>query len=338
MCIRDRFGWGACIATWVSLYINTWAGQLLMVTGGQDAATGSRPAVFVAPFVEEAAKATILFALAVLVRYRIVSILQSVSLAGLAAIGFAFTENMVYYLRAMTYSSVVIQAGDADAAIASLVRTRGIYTSFGHPLFTTMTGVGLAVGLRSRSKLVRILAPLTGYCLAALGHMAFNGTASITGDRRQLMIMYFIALSLVFSVAMFLLGHVFKEGRRIRARLDDFVRMGWLHPRDPIVFGSPWRRFWIATVALSRGPRPFLATQRILRAMSELAYLRDSMTRGLVDESGQAREKLLILEIDALRPLALSDTVGARIQLPRLRRRPALAPVPVDAQWGPPRA
>ena len=332
------FGWGACISTWASLYINTWAGELLMVTGGGDPGAGSRPAVFVAPFVEEAAKATILFALAVLVRYRIVSILQSVALAGLSAIGFAFTENIVYYLRAITYSSVVIQTGDAEAAIQSLVRTRGLYTSFGHPLFTTMTGVGLAVGLRSRSKLVRIIAPVTGFCLAALGHMAFNGTASVVGDRRQLMIMYFIALGLVLSVAGFLLGNVFKEGVRIRARLTDFVRMGWLSPRDPIVFSSVRRRFWIALVALTRGPGTFLATQRMLRSMTELAYLRDSMTRGLIDASGTERAKELILQLDGLRPLAISDTVGARIELPRFWRRPALSPAPVDARWGPPTA
>ena len=45
-------------------------------------------------------------------------------------------------------------------------------TFFGHPLFTAMTGIGLAVALRSKSKIVRIVAPLAGFCAAAFLHMA----------------------------------------------------------------------------------------------------------------------------------------------------------------------
>ena len=52
-------------------------------------------------------------------------------------------------------------------------------TFFGHPLFTSMTGIGLAVALRSKSKIVRVVAPLAGYCAAAFLHMAFNATASL---------------------------------------------------------------------------------------------------------------------------------------------------------------
>jgi len=318
------FGWGACVATWAAMYINTWAGELMSVQGAGDPAAGLRPAVFAAPFVEEACKATVLFALALLMRYRIVSLLQGISLAGLAAIGFAFIENIVYYSRAIVYSSMTIQAGDAEESVQRLVVVRGFYTSFGHPLFTTMTAIGLTIGLRTRSKIVRVVAPITGYCVAALGHMAFNGSSSLIQSDRQEQIYYIVGVCVFLPVAGFWVGQVFREGRRVRARLLDYVRMGWLQPRDPIVYSSVLRRAWLLVLAVSKGPRTFLATKRTMRAVSELAYLRDAVTRGIIDQAGLARERLLLDEVRALRTAALTDPVGQRIVLPRFNlRRPA---------------
>ena len=53
-------------------------------------------------------------------------------------------------------------------------RLRGVWLAFGHPLFTTMTGIGVLVAVRTHSKVVRVLAPLVGYLAASLLHMAFN--------------------------------------------------------------------------------------------------------------------------------------------------------------------
>ena len=70
--------------------------------------------------------------------------------------GFAFTENIVYYARAIVYASQNIGDGDADAAVNQLVQLRGFWTSFGHPLFTIMTGLGVAIALRTRAKVIRV--------------------------------------------------------------------------------------------------------------------------------------------------------------------------------------
>ena len=67
------FGWGACVATFVSAQVNTWAAAHLSIIGDGDPATGARAAIYVAPWVEEAAKGTVLFWLAILMRYQWVS-------------------------------------------------------------------------------------------------------------------------------------------------------------------------------------------------------------------------------------------------------------------------
>ncbi|WP_420174780.1 PrsW family intramembrane metalloprotease [Luteococcus sp. OSA5] len=323
------FGWGSCMSIWLSLNINSWAAQLLNVSASPgDPAAQARPAVFVAPFVEEAAKATFLFLLAVLVRYRIVSGLQSICLAGLAAIGFAFTENIVYYARALVYGSVTTGAGDVEQAVQQLVFLRGVITSFGHPLFTMLTGIGLVIGLRTRSKLVRILAPLTGFLLSALGHMAFNGMSSISEmSMRRLVIQFVIVIAVILFIMVRALR---KELQRIRTRLGDYVQLGWLDAREVPNYGTVRRRSWLVMVAVRRGWRTLRATLARMRDMSELAYLRDAMVRGVVDEAGHERERELLGQLQALRPLALVEADGLRMEIPwhRLafwRRRRAVA-------------
>lgn len=308
--------WGACMATYISLHANTYFGAAMMVRGAGSPASGGRAAVFSAPFVEELCKATIVFLLVVLVRNRVSSILQSVTLAGMSAIGFAFTENIIYYARARVYSSYTQQAGDADAAVHQTFLLRGVFTSFGHMTFTAMTGIGIGIAVRTRSKLVRILAPLTGYVVAATLHMGFNGFAGNMSTKSQELQFFIVGWGLALTLAAFLVGNVFREARRIRFRLTDFERMGWLRPRDPIVYSSLWRRQWLLIVAARRGWRALKATRHVMADMTELAYTRDGVVRGIIDEAGRDREKVLLAEISALRPLALTDTVGLRLDIP----------------------
>src|SRR3954464_6822255 len=122
------FGWGACVATFVSTEINTWAAGYLSIIGDGDPATGPRAAVYVAPFVEEACKATVLFWLAILMRYRWVSRLTGVVLAGLSAAAFAFVENILYYGRAYRYAARTYGEVSPTEAIQGTFFQRGILT------------------------------------------------------------------------------------------------------------------------------------------------------------------------------------------------------------------
>jgi protease PrsW len=56
------------------------------------------------------------------------------------------------------------------------------------------------------------------------------------------------------------------------------------------------------------------------RAVTELAYLRDALTRGLVDQTGRVREKELLAKIRAIRKDAVVLPEG-RAAYPSLRRR-----------------
>ena len=111
-------------------------------------------------------------------RYQWVSRLSGIVLAGLSGAAFAFTENILYYGRVYRYAARTFGEVPPLEALQNLFVMRGVITCFGHPLFTAMTGIGLAIALRSKSKIVRVVAPLAGYGVAVFLHMAFNTTAS----------------------------------------------------------------------------------------------------------------------------------------------------------------
>jgi hypothetical protein len=254
----------------------------------------------------------------------LVSKVSLVVMGGLSAAGFAFTENIIYYARAIVYSSQTIEVGDAEQAIVELVWLRGFWTAFGHPLFTMMTAVGVAVALRTRSKVVRVLAPIAGFGLAALLHMVFNSQASLSQGNAQLWMYWGVAIPLVLSAVVWMVRQVLAQGKLLRTRLDDYVRMGWLRPADPHLMGRLRTRWHARAVAITRGWRCFLATRELQRTLTELAYLRDAEVRGLVDQTGGARAHELIGRARDARSTAIDDPRGLKLNLPRLRRRQQL--------------
>jgi RsiW-degrading membrane proteinase PrsW (M82 family) len=303
------------VSTFIAIYANSWAAEQMMVQGNGDPATAAGPAIFVAPFTEEFSKATILFFLAILARNRLVSRLQIISLAGLSAAGFAFTENILYYMRAFLYASTTMETGpDAEAATLELVWLRGFFTAFGHPLFTMMTALGLVVGLRAKSRTVRVVAPLAGFLSAALLHMLFNGTVTVMDEQGRMNMYYWGALPMVGFAILTVILASFEQGRLIRSRLTDYVRMGWLQFQDPVSTGRQWLRFKANLAAWLMGWTAIVSTLKLQRRLTELAYLRDAMTRGLIDRHGATREEELLGEIRALRPTAIDDPARTRLR------------------------
>ncbi|MBM7799870.1 RsiW-degrading membrane proteinase PrsW (M82 family) [Microlunatus panaciterrae] len=330
------FGWGACVATFLSAQINSWAASHLSILGDGDPATGARAAIYVAPFVEESTKATVLFWLAILMRYQWVSRLSGIVLAGLSATAFAFVENILYYGRVYRYAAQTFGEVEPEQALQSLFKLRGLMTFFGHPLFTSMTGIGLAVALRSKSKVVRVVAPLAGFCAAAFLHMSFNATATLVSGPSLLFMYLGVAVPAVVALTVFVVRQLFREGRLIRERLTDYVRLGWLPEGDPRDLSRLRTRTKALWHALFLGPAVFLDTIRMQRAMTELAYLRDAMTRGLVDRAGLAREKVLLSRVRSLRGSAVLHPTG-RASYPQFRK-PAFLDRndTAGAAWAPP--
>src|SRR5215216_3613563 len=172
------FAWGACVATAAAYFVNTLGDAVIRSFVGNDSALA---AVLVAPPVEETFKALPLFLLLVLTyfgRRHINGVVDGIVYAGLSAIGFAFTENILYFGAQYVKAASEGTSGDGLVALFWIFVLRGVFSPFAHPLFTCLTGIGVGLAVRSRNTAMRILAPLGGLILAIVLHGTWNLLAS----------------------------------------------------------------------------------------------------------------------------------------------------------------
>ena len=349
--------WGGCVAITGAYYANSWVAAQMAVVDETSGTSAVRAAVFVAPFVEEFMKACVIFLIASVDRNRFTSRVSGAVIGGLAGAGFAFTENIIYYARVVVYGSYTSGAGDVMEYLDYMVLLRGVLTCFGHPLFTLMTGVGVAFAVTSRSKTVRVLAPVTGYLFAALLHMFFNWASSMISEEQLVPLILIIAWPIVILVLFRVIVSSVSQGRTVKARLGDYVTMGWLPDTYPAAFSRLRTRAW--TVIISPWHANVIKTWTLQTRVTQLALLREAITRGTVDDAGIWRERELVDEISrlahngglvngkGLRPYWPWKSIKARISLLMSRsRNSSVAPHNVvgspitysdqNPRWGPP--
>src|SRR6185436_8686927 len=120
--LTTAFFWGALIATFFAFLLNTTsAGVAGALTGSQ---TGGEAfaAVISAPIVEEVGKAVILFIFFFWKKDEFDGVVDG----SLSALGFAMTENVLYYGKAA--------AEGGGGALTAVIIIRGFFAPFSHPL------------------------------------------------------------------------------------------------------------------------------------------------------------------------------------------------------------
>lgn len=302
------FAWGASVSTATSLFVNSTAGELFESWRLPD----SLVAVLVAPFIEELTKALGPILLLLLWRREWSGITDGIVYCGLSAVGFAMVENILY-LGGHGYRAGVELYGPATGVqnLFVVFILRILLTGFAHPLFTSMTGVGLGVAARSADRRVRLFAPLSGLLLAMMLHGTWNLVPSLVLLTGQALILLYGYISVMMPIFFGMIGLAVWlrswEGRLTERRLPDYVRAGWLTPPEVASLGSLGRRHaarqWARRVAGLEGLR---AMREYQFAATRLALLRDGMLRGLDSrEAGRARaireERRLLDTITAAR-------------------------------------
>jgi protease PrsW len=290
--------WGAFVATLASIFINTGAAQLIGETRGG----GSRAAVFVAPPVEEFAKGIVIVLLALVRRREFDGIIDGIVYAGMVGIGFAFTENILYYGRIFNQLSEEAGADAGLRATAVLFVLRGIISPFAHPLFTAFTAIGIGIAVRHRSTAVRFLAPVIGYLTAVLAHALWNGGATMFNGGGFLMLYLFLMVPIFVGMVVFALVMRSRESRLIASRLYDYVRFGWMVPQDVPLIATLRGRKALRQNAKRYGADAEAAAKNFQRTATELAYLRDKIVRQVIGPEALETEKRLLDELRRRRP------------------------------------
>lgn len=313
--------WGALAATYLSLHLNGWLASQV----GDRYGASARSAVYIAPWVEETAKGAVVFFIVWWRRHDFNSMLAGVVYGGLTGIGFAFTENIVYY--GQLFQRVNDYEGSrrvALQAVEHLFLWRGVAAPFVHPMFTMMTGLGIGLAVRNRHVGVRIVAPVAGFCCAVLLHMGYNAAATFAPGS-ALTAVYVALLVPVLATLVIVVALLRRyEYGVIAARLRDYSVFGWM-PYEQVRF-----------IATSRGRRrarrhvkPLGAVDReVLRSFQQvgvdLGVLRDRLVRGVAGADELSRERDLITALRGLQE---------RVSLPDAEQSPTRRLTRAASSW-----
>jgi RsiW-degrading membrane proteinase PrsW (M82 family) len=284
--LATSFLWGAIIAVFISLIFNTGIALFAAAASRSEDVGEAVGAVISAPIVEESAKALILVILFFWKKDEFDGIVDGIVYAGMVGLGFAMTENILYYGRAM-------QKG-ADFLTAVWI-LRGMAAPFSHPLFTSMTGIGLGWARQSESTLTKFTVPFLGFGLAVLMHAAWNGSA-VFGGGAAFFVTYFMVMGPALIITLMVIHFQLKrEGRIVQQYLYPDYQKGHFDQHEFERLCTVRGRMGLSWNALrAKGFSGWRLRRRCNQMASELAFHRSRVARGL------SRHPLDAAERDAL--------------------------------------
>ncbi|TDD66657.1 PrsW family intramembrane metalloprotease [Actinomadura rubrisoli] len=283
------FMWGAGVAVLGALLLNTLGLLYVTVPIFGEAKGHFVSATFGAPLIEESFKGAVLFGLLWFRRNEIDGFADGIIYAAMVGLGFAMMENITYYMRAY-------EDGGAQQLQAVFI-LRGLVAPLSHPLFTSMTGLGVAYAATHRR--AQLLAPLLGLLGAMILHGLWNGatTFGLGGLGIVYLLDFGVLVTLIVIVSVERRGTV----RRIEAYLPMYAGTGLVTPQDVRMLRSiPSRRAarrWARSVGGRDAGRAMVDYQL---AATELALLHQRADRGVAEPHWFATRRDSLLELMGL--------------------------------------
>jgi protease PrsW len=313
------FAWGAGIAALAALIINT-AGLEYVTQPALGASTGEYvSATFGAPVVEETLKGLVLVGLLWRRRDELDGPTDGVIYAAMVGLGFAMIENVGYYINAL----VTPQRGGI-ALLGYTFVLRGLFSPLLHPLFTSMTGLGVAYAANRRRG--GGWAVVVGWLAAMLLHGIWNGL-SVYGTAGVL-IGYAIMSCVLAGVIAVLVADRHRIVGLIRHDLPAYAATGLVTSDDIAMLSSMRARRQARNWARARGGMAASAAMSDYQlAATELALLHGKADRGVID-----RRTFVARQHDLLALMHIARRSFAR------RSYASTRPVQPHAPWAPPGA
>lgn len=274
--------WGGIAACGFSATINTFVGEAARESLGAQGAD-ALSSVISAPFVEEFWKAVGVAGVFYFLRREFDGVVDGIIYATFVALGFATVENVIYYAEA---------AGN-DALPFTFI-LRGVVAPWGHPVYTSMTGIGFGIARETERPWLRWSAPLFGYTGAVVLHMLWNGSA-VVADRlgedggTYFLCMLPVWLIFVGAFVALVIGLVMRRGRIIRRFLEDEVALRNLGPQEVDLICSA---FGLLTARIRYGTKG----AEFVRAAARLALSKWHSTRA-------ANQNMRTVSMDFIVPL-----------------------------------
>jgi RsiW-degrading membrane proteinase PrsW (M82 family) len=271
--LGTAFFWGALVAAFFAFLVNTIFGETIDALTGNPNAGEAMSAVISAPVIEETGKAFILFVFFLWKKDEFDGVVDGIVYAAMAGLGFAMTENILYYGKA---------AAEGGGMLTATVIVRGFFAPFSHPLFTSLTGIGLGLSRQSNNATVKVITPIVGLLMAIFMHGIWNG-AAVLGGGPLFLIIYVVVMVPAFLIILVVIGlSLRREGQVVREFLVMEIERGLFTREEYEQLGSITGRMGSSFNALSRtGVKGWRARRRFNQLASELAFHRSRVSRGI---------------------------------------------------------
>jgi|KBSSwiStaDraftv2_1062776.scaffolds.fasta_scaffold270063_2 RsiW-degrading membrane proteinase PrsW (M82 family) len=271
--LATAFFWGAFVAPFFAFLLNTTSQGV--VTALTNANAGEAfAAVVSAPIVEETGKALILYIFFFWKKEEFDGVVDGIVYASMSALGFAMTENILYYGKAASEGG-----GDALTLVFIL---RGFFAPFSHPLFTSLTGIGLGLARQSNNIAVKLITPVVGLMMAIFMHSIWNGSA-VFGGGAVFVLTYIVVMVPAFIIMLIVIALALRrEGQVVREFLVVDLQRGFLTQEEYKQLGSIFGRMGSSFNAFSKtGVKGWRSRMRFNQLASELAFHRSRVSRGV---------------------------------------------------------
>lgn len=271
------FGWGAVVAVVGALGLQLVMGQGVLALTGSAALEEIAGASLFAPVTEEVLKGLAVLLVFLAFRSEFDSILDGIVYASITALGFAATEDVLYYF------SAYVEEG--TAGLFSLVLLRFVIFGWQHAFFTSFIGIGLAAARLNRSPQVKIAAPLAGLGAAIFTHSLHNTLLTFVNNLLGLVAAAIIAWTGWLAIFAFIVWQIYREKTWLAEYLREEVGLATITAQQYQSACSYFGQARTRLAALTRGS--FRRTVRFYQLCAELAQKKRQLAR-LGEETGNS--------------------------------------------------
>lgn len=256
------FSWGAIVAVIGALILQIFLGESVLALTGSAALEEIVSSSLFAPVTEELLKGMAVLLVFLFFRHEFDSTLDGIVYAAVVALGFAATEDVLYYYSAYLESGT--------GGLLMLFFLRFVVFGWQHAFFTAFTGIGLAVARMTHNPLLKVSAPLAGLSVAISVHSLHNSLLTFLEGLAGLAAATFVAWTGWLFMFIFIIWLIYREKTWLREYLQDEVELKTITPEQYRKVCSFMGYSQARLAALTRGR--YRDTARFYQLCAELSH------------------------------------------------------------------
>jgi RsiW-degrading membrane proteinase PrsW (M82 family) len=272
------FGWGAIVAVIGALVLQIILDQSVLILTGSQVVGEVLGASLFAPVTEEILKGLVVALIFLFAHSEFDSILDGIVYASIAALGFAATEDVLYYFSAFNEGGF--------GAMLALVFLRFVIFGWQHAFFTSFFGIGLAVARMSSALWIKIGAPLAGLALAIITHSLHNTLLTVITGLAGVGVAALVAWMGWLLMGAFIVYQVYREKTWLAQYLREEVDLSTITPTQYKMLTTFFGQTNARAASMFNGR--YRRTARFLQLCGELTHKKRQLA-SMGEERGNTR-------------------------------------------------